>query len=109
MPTYDYVCDKCGHEFDTFQSIKDDPLKTCPACSRKALRRVITGGTGVIFRGEGFYVTDSKGTKGGAGARSKAETDKPTEAAPTAETATKSDSKSNGTKSDSKGGEQKSA
>ncbi len=105
MPTYDYVCDECGHEFDAFQSIKDDPLTTCPSCSRKALRRIITGGTGVIFRGQGFYVTDSK--NGGAGASAKADNDKietetktetKTETGTAKDTSTKSDSASTGSK-----------
>lgn len=69
MPTYDYVCDMCGHRFDVFQSMKDDPLTICPSCSAAALRRVITGGTGVIFRGSGFYVTDSKSSAGSSSSR----------------------------------------
>lgn len=64
MPTYEYLCDSCGHQFDAFQSMMDDPLKDCPACSTSALRRLISGGTGVIFRGSGFYVNDSR-SKGG--------------------------------------------
>ena len=62
MPTYEYECKSCGHNFEAFQSMKDEPLKTCPKCS-KEIRRVINGGTGVIFKGGGFYVTD----KGGPG------------------------------------------
>src|SRR5262245_53290646 len=58
MPTYDYVCDACGHEFEQFQSITAAPLKTCPKCSRKALKRLIGPGAGVIFKGAGFYTTD---------------------------------------------------
>lgn len=60
MPTYDYVCESCGHEFEAFQSMKDDALRDCPECSQPRLRRVIGGGTGLIFKGSGFYVTDSK-------------------------------------------------
>lgn len=63
MPTYDYQCDSCGHVFETFQSMSEDPLKKCPECAELALRRLISGGSGVIFKGSGFYVTDSrKGT-----------------------------------------------
>ena len=61
MPTYEYECKSCGHNFDVFQNILDEPLKTCPECG-KEVRRLINGGTGVIFKGGGFYVTD----KGGA-------------------------------------------
>jgi putative FmdB family regulatory protein len=64
MPTYGYECKSCGYAFDVFQSMKDDPLTTCPRCG-KEIRRLINGGSGVIFRGSGFYVTD-KG-KTGAG------------------------------------------
>jgi putative FmdB family regulatory protein len=59
MPTYDYVCQDCGHEFEAFQSMKDDPLTACPSCQGKVKRR-IGGGTGVIFKGSGFYINDSK-------------------------------------------------
>jgi len=63
MPTYEYECKSCKHNFDVFQSIKDDPLKVCPKCG-KELRRLINGGNGVIFKGGGFYVTDKNGTGG---------------------------------------------
>ena len=58
MPTYDYVCDKCGHEFEHFQPISARPLRTCPNCKRRALRRLIGSGGGIIFKGSGFYETD---------------------------------------------------
>ena len=60
MPTYDYQCDNCSHLFETFQSIHDEPLSVCPACGTPALRRLISGGTGIIFKGSGFYVNDSR-------------------------------------------------
>ena len=59
MPTYDYVCQACGHEFEAFQSMSDDPLTDCPECEGRVKRR-IGGGTGVIFKGSGFYINDSK-------------------------------------------------
>jgi putative FmdB family regulatory protein len=59
MPTYEYQCKSCGHTFETFQSMSDAPLKTCPECG-KEIRRLINGGTGVIFKGSGFYNTDKK-------------------------------------------------
>ncbi len=58
MPTYDYVCDACGHKFEHFQSMKDDPLKKCPECKKNRLRRLIGAGAGVVFKGSGFYQTD---------------------------------------------------
>lgn len=62
MPTYDYECTTCRHTFETFQSMKADPLTDCPSCGASDLRRVISGGTGVIFKGSGFYVNDSRGS-----------------------------------------------
>lgn len=60
MPTYDYVCSHCEHEFEAFQSMKDDPLRKCPACGRLKLRRRLGTGAGLIFKGSGFYETDYK-------------------------------------------------
>lgn len=60
MPTYDYLCSACGHEFEKFQSMKDDPLKSCPKCKKRQVRRLIGMGAGVIFKGSGFYETDYK-------------------------------------------------
>lgn len=58
MPTYEYHCDACSHEFEEFQSIKDAPLKRCPECGRNRLRRLISGGAAIVFKGSGFYQTD---------------------------------------------------
>jgi putative FmdB family regulatory protein len=60
MPTYEYACSKCGHHFEKFQSMRDEPLKKCPKCSKSALKRLIGGGAGLIFKGTGFYITDYK-------------------------------------------------
>jgi putative FmdB family regulatory protein len=57
MPTYEYKCKECEHSFEVFQSMKDDPLSICPECGGP-VRRVLSGGAGVIFKGQGFYVTD---------------------------------------------------
>jgi putative FmdB family regulatory protein len=64
MPTYDYICAKCGHEMEVFQSMKDAPLALCPACKRRALKRQVGGGAGLIFKGSGFYITDYKKKSG---------------------------------------------
>ena len=61
MPTYDYVCQDCGHEFEAFQSMKDDALTECPSCEGR-VKRAFGGGAGIIFKGSGFYVNDSKKT-----------------------------------------------
>lgn len=62
MPTYDYVCDLCDHALEIYQSFKEKPKKKCPHCGKLALRRVISGGIGLVFKGSGFYVTDSRST-----------------------------------------------
>lgn len=58
MPTYAYICGGCGHEFDAFQSMKDESLKKCPKCGKNKLKRKIGAGAGLIFKGSGFYCTD---------------------------------------------------
>ncbi|MBN1488475.1 MAG: zinc ribbon domain-containing protein [Phycisphaerae bacterium] len=57
MPTYEYECQQCGNRFERFQSMKDSPLTTCPACNGK-LKRLIGAGGAVIFKGSGFYATE---------------------------------------------------
>ncbi len=59
MPTYEYQCQECGKEFEAFQKMSDSPLKQCKFCGG-SVRRLISGGTGVIFKGSGFYCTDYK-------------------------------------------------
>ena len=59
MPTYEYECAKCGHKFDLFQPMKDDPIKKCPKCKGK-VDRLLGQGSGIIFKGSGFYETDYK-------------------------------------------------
>jgi putative FmdB family regulatory protein len=70
MPTYDYVCDGCGHAFELFQSMTDSVKKTCPKCKKKKLRRLIGAGGAFMFKGSGFYKTDyrSESYKKGAAA-----------------------------------------
>jgi putative FmdB family regulatory protein len=58
MPTYEYHCDGCEHHFDEFQSFSEEPLKKCPQCHKKKLRRVIGSGAAILFKGSGFYQTD---------------------------------------------------
>ena len=63
MPTYEYICENCGYEFDRFQSIKAAPLRKCPKCSKPTLKRLISSGAGIIFKGSGFYQTDYRSEK----------------------------------------------
>jgi putative FmdB family regulatory protein len=63
MPVYTYRCDACGVQFEKHQSFHDEPLKTCPECRKKKLRKVITP-TKIVFKGSGFYATDHKSPSG---------------------------------------------
>lgn len=58
MPTYDYECDACGHKFELFQSMKDEPERKCPECKKLKLRRLFGTGAALMFKGSGFYTTD---------------------------------------------------
>lgn len=65
MPTYQYICTKCNHQFEVFQSINDRPLRMCPRdkCAQKKwgrgkVKRIVSGGAGFLFKGSGFYITD---------------------------------------------------
>ena len=73
MPTYDYECDACGHEFELFQGINEPILQKCPECGKKKLRRLFGTGGAVVFKGSGFYQTDyrSEGYKKAAAADKK--------------------------------------
>lgn len=62
MPTYDYRCKKCEHQFEAFQSMSADPLTECPVCGGP-VERLIGGGAGLVFKGSGFYITDYKNSK----------------------------------------------
>ncbi len=58
MPTYEYRCNSCGHEFELFQSITAKPVRKCPQCGKSAVKRLLGTGSGIIFKGSGFYQTD---------------------------------------------------
>ncbi len=60
MPTYDYLCGSCGHQFEEFQSMNAKSLRKCPKCKKSSLKRLIGSGGGIIFKGSGFYETDYK-------------------------------------------------
>ena len=72
MPVYTYRCDSCGVQFERHQSFHDSPLKTCPECRKKSLKKVITP-TKVIFKGSGFYATDHKSPSGDGSHKGKKE------------------------------------
>src|SRR5436309_15915840 len=75
MPNYDYYCSNCGYTEEINQRISEAPLTRCPNCGKETFQRAITGGAGVIYKGEGWYVTDySKKSSGGKEKESKPET-----------------------------------
>ena len=74
MPTYEYRCGACEHEWEEFQSITAKPTKKCPDCGKSKAKRIISAGGGILFKGSGFYETDyrSESYKKGASADKKA-------------------------------------
>ena len=96
MPTYDYICEDCDHQFELFQSITARPIRKCPKCGKLSVHRLIGAGAGIIFKGSGFYETDyrSDSYKKAAESEKKTTTDKSTKDKKT-ETKAK-DSKSDG-------------
>jgi len=88
MPTYEYKCHACDHEFELFQSIKAAAVRKCPECGKLKVKRLIGIGAGVIFKGSGFYQTDYRSES----YKKAAEKDKPA----------KADDKKSETKSESK-------
>lgn len=93
MPTYDYVCEKCGHQFEYFQSMNDEKLKDCPLeeCDG-SVKRLLGTGAGIIFKGGGFYQTDYRSDSYKSGAKKESDA-----------------SKSGSSKSEGKGSEKKSS
>ncbi len=94
MPTYEYICDACGHEFEKFQTMTSAPIKVCPKCGKKKVRKLISAGAGLIFKGSGFYITDYR--EGNYSEKAKADKDggKPAETKTgDAKTETKAESK----------------
>jgi putative FmdB family regulatory protein len=79
MPTYEYECDACGHDFEEFQYFSEEPLTKCPKCKKKKLRRLFGTGASVIFKGSGFYETDYRSESYKAGAKAEKDATKPAE------------------------------
>ena len=63
MPTYEYICSECSHQFEIFQNISAETLSVCPECGG-VIQRKISGGAGLVFKGSGFYITDYKKKSG---------------------------------------------
>ena len=102
MPTYVYACKECEHKFEIFQSFSGRTLRTCPNCGQKALARVIFP-AGVVFKGSGFYVNDSKESRSGDKSKKVG-----AEAKPDSKSKSKSDSPSDITASNGAGSKAKS-
>ncbi|MEQ8844449.1 MAG: zinc ribbon domain-containing protein [Phycisphaerales bacterium] len=102
MPTYDYRCKACDHEFELFQSMTDKVKRTCPECGKRQLERLIGTGAALLFKGSGFYETDYRSE----GYKKAADADKPkaepsSDSKPDAKTDAKPDAKP-GAKADKK-------
>lgn len=97
MPIYEYLCENCGHELEEFQTMKEAPFLKCPKCGKNSLKRLIGAGSGVIFKGSGFYATDYKKSKSShikaASKKEKKEHDIPADTTETKPTETKKDKK----------------
>jgi putative FmdB family regulatory protein len=79
MPTYEYKCTECTHQFEVFQSMRDEPVSVCPECGGR-VKRLLSGGAGVIFKGSGFYSTDkAAGSANNGGEKSGGAKDSPKE------------------------------
>ncbi|MCK4294231.1 MAG: zinc ribbon domain-containing protein [Planctomycetes bacterium] len=70
MPTYEYICQGCGCRFERFQSITAKPVRSCPKCGKRKVKRLIGTGAGIIFKGTGFYQTDYRSESYKKGAES---------------------------------------
>lgn len=82
MPTYEYVCDACGHNFDELQGFSDEPLTKCPKCKKKKLRRLFGTGAALLFKGSGFYETDYRSESYKSAAKAESDASKPATDAP---------------------------
>ncbi|MFC7361065.1 FmdB family zinc ribbon protein [Nocardioides astragali] len=103
MPTYQYACTECGHSFEQFQSFSEDALTVCPQCEGK-LRKLFNA-VGVVFKGSGFYRTDSRSSSSSAepaksGASSSSSSDSSSSTSSSTPAATASSSSSSSSSSD---------
>jgi putative FmdB family regulatory protein len=102
MPTYEYRCKSCSHQFDVVQSFTDDALTTCPECGEATLKKVF-GNVGITFKGSGFYKTDSRsaGSFGSTKDADRSDTGSSSSTTPAKTDSTSSSTKDGGTSSTS--------
>ena len=98
MPTYEYKCKDCDHQFDVVQSFSDDALTKCPNCRKKALRKVFSP-VGIVLKGSGFYKNDSRSGNGKSSASSTATTAEKSDSAGSSSSSASSDSSSSSSSS----------
>jgi putative FmdB family regulatory protein len=84
MPTYEYKCDACGYAFEKFHSITAAPIRKCPKCGKRRVKRLLSTGAGLIFKGSGFYITDYRSEGYKSAAKAESGDGKKTESAPAA-------------------------
>ncbi len=87
MPTYEYRCENCENEIEVMQSMKDAPLTKCDKCGKETLKKMVSGGAGLIFKGSGFYLTDYKNkntSEASTSKKSETKTETKTESKPAA-------------------------
>jgi putative FmdB family regulatory protein len=101
MPTYDYICDACKHEFEAYESIKADAQTTCPTCHEEKLRRKIGGGAAILFKGSGFYQTDYRSESYKTAAKADSASQAPPSSGESSGSTSKSDSSSSSSPSSS--------
>ena len=109
MPTYDYQCQACGHSWELFQSMNDNPVKSCPKCKKRKAKRLLGVGAGLIFKGTRFYETDYKNKSGGEkkegssdSASGSSDSSKSSDSGKSSDSSKSSDSKSSSTKKETK-------
>ena len=99
MPTYEYRCTACSHEFEKIQRMSEDPVAECPACGAKSERK-LSAGAGLLFKGSGFYITDyrsegykkaAKAESGDSGKSSETKAESKSDSTPAPKTPTKSE------------------
>ena len=99
MPTYDYKCSNCGAIFEHFQSMTERPIQKCQNCGKNSAVRLIGGGSGLIFKGSGFYITDYKNKNTSESKPAKKDSKEPKKESAAKETANSTASKSTSTES----------